>query len=447
MATETHTPSLECIEGKDDFLTIPILLNQPLTIGYDANGGKSQQIKELNADQGTLVFSWDGVRLLMDPKTILEVRVNGKKINTQVEIFSTDVIRLGDSIWRVNFPVKEPLSLDDKLFKPDSLHRFTGLEKLENFKLTEIFSEVFKRKTAQDMEDQLLTGTTRHRPDLMDFDIRWAKPWLFSRFLFITMILGIVMYVAFKWFNNPLMLPGVLFIGTFAMPLSVLIFFMEMNTPRNISIFNIISAVFAGGVVSLVVTLIFFDRFAILSDLLGASSAGIIEELAKLLIVIAVFGRNKTFSWAQNGMLLGSAIGCGFAAFESAGYAFVQLFEQQEGLANFTSSIILRGALAPFTHIIWTANAAAALWYVKGEKTFSPSMLFDKFFLRIFVSSMLLHMIWNAPILLFPIPVFLDLKFLLLGLIGLSISMRLIQKGLKQIQDARQLEIDRLASS
>lgn len=110
MATETHTPSLECIEGKDDFLTIPILLNQPLTIGYDANGGKSQQIKELNADQGSLVFSWDGVRLLMDPKTILEVKVNGKKINHQVEIFSTDVIRLGDSIWRVNFPVKEPLS-------------------------------------------------------------------------------------------------------------------------------------------------------------------------------------------------------------------------------------------------------------------------------------------------------------------------------------------------
>ena len=231
------------------------------------------------------------------------------------------------------------------------------------------------------------------------------------------------------------------------MPLSVLIFFMEMNTPRNISIFNIISAVFAGGVVSLLVTLVFFDRFAILSALLGASSAGIIEETAKLLIVIGVFGKNKSFRWGQNGMLLGAAIGCGFAAFESAGYAFVQLFEQQGGLENFTSSIILRGSHAPFTHIIWTANAAGALWYVKGEKAFSPSMLFDKFFIRIFVSSMLLHMVWNAPILLFPIPLFVDLKFLLLGLIGLSISMRLIQKGLKQIQDARQEEIERLAAS
>jgi RsiW-degrading membrane proteinase PrsW (M82 family) len=447
MSTETLNPSLECIEGKDDFLVIPIPLHNRLIIGYDSNGGQAHPIKELYPDQGTLVFQWDGARLIMEPLTVLELKVNGKKITNRVEIHSSDVIRLGDSIWRVNFPAKEPLSLDEKLFKPDSLHRFTGLGKLENFKITEIFSEVFRRKSSQDMEDQLLTGTSRHRPDLMDFDIRWAKPWLFSRFLTVTILLGIVMYIAFKWFNNPLMLPGVLFIGTFAMPLSVLIFFMEMNTPRNISIFNIISAVFAGGVLSLVVTLIFFDRFAILSTILGASSAGIIEEIAKILVVIVIFGKNKSFRWAQNGMLLGAAIGCGFAAFESAGYAFVQLFQQENGLASFTSNIILRGSHAPFTHIIWTANAAAALWYVKAERAFSPSMLFDKFFIRIFISSMLLHMVWNAPFLLFRIPVFLDLKFMILGIIGLSISMRLIQKGLKQIQDARQQEIDRLAAS
>ena len=118
-----------------------------------------------------------------------------------------------------------------------------------------------------------------------------------------------------------------------------------------------------------------------MSQLLGASSAGIIEEAAKIIIVFMVFGRNKTLKWGQNGMLLGAAIGCGFAAFESAGYAFMQLLNQQ-GLPTFTDNILLRAAHAPFTHIIWTANAAAALWFVKGERKFSPVMLFKGFPLK-----------------------------------------------------------------
>jgi RsiW-degrading membrane proteinase PrsW (M82 family) len=368
-------------------------------------------------------------------------------VDQPTEIRPADVIRLGDSIWRVHFPGSTTPALDAALFKPDSLHKMTGLEKLENVRVTDIFRDVFRRKSAQDMEDQLLTGTSRHRPHLLDFDIGWARPWLFSRFMFITIVLGIILYMTMRMFNNPLLIPGVMFIGTFAMPLSVLIFFMEMNTPRNISIFHIISAVFAGGVASLVVTLFFFRQFSFLSQLMGASSAGIIEEAAKIIIVFMIFGRNKTLKWGQNGMLLGAAIGCGFAAFESAGYAFMQLLNQQGGLPTFTDNILLRAAHAPFTHIIWTANAAAALWFVKGERRFNPAMLFNGFFIRVFVSSMLLHMIWNAPFLIFPIPLFMDLKYLLLGMLGLSISMRLIQKGLKQIQEERQVEINRLAAS
>lgn len=440
-------PHLECIEGKDDFLTIPLPSGMSHFIGHHPEGQPSTTIKELLPEQGGIGFHWDGAKLMMEPRTVAPLKINGRPVDQPTEIRSADVIRLGDSIWRVHFPGSATLALDAALFKPDSLHKMTGLEKLENVRITDIFRDVFRRKSAQDMEDQLLTGTSRHRPHLLDFDIGWARPWLFSRFMFITIVLGIILYMTMRMFNNPLLIPGVMFIGTFALPLSVLIFFMEMNTPRNISIFHIISAVFAGGVASLVVTLFFFRQFSFLSQLMGASSAGIIEEAAKIIIVFMVFGRNKTLKWGQNGMLLGAAIGCGFAAFESAGYAFMQLLNQQGGLPTFTDNILLRAAHAPFTHIIWTANAAAALWFVKGERRFNPAMLFNGFFIRVFVSSMLLHMIWNAPFLIFPIPLFMDLKYLLLGMLGLSISMRLIQKGLKQIQEERQVEINRLAAS
>lgn len=438
--------TLECIDGKDDFKVIPIPVNTELHIGH-IEGGKAVDIKELGKEDGYITFQCDGTTTLIKTGfTTKPVKINGVLVENPQLLKANDIIKIGTSIWRINYPAAVSV-LDEKLFKKDSLQSITGLEKLKDFKLSEIFNQVFKKKTARDMEDQLLTGTSRHQPDLIDLEINWARPWLFSRFLFITVILGILMYVAMNIYNNPLMLPGVMFIGTFAMPLSVLIFFMEMNTPRNISIFSIISAVFAGGVASLLVTLFLFDRFNILSEILGASSAGIIEETAKLLIVIGIFGRNKSLKWGQNGMLLGAAIGCGFAAFESAGYAFTQLLENKMNINAFSDNIILRGATAPFTHVIWTANAAAAFWFVKGDQSFSFSMLFNKFFLRILFSSMIIHMLWNSPLFLFPIPIFLDLKYLLLGIIGLSISMRLIQKGLKQIVEARQVEIERMAAN
>ena len=42
-------------------------------------------------------------------------------------------------------------------------------------------------------------------------------------------------------------------------------------------------------------------------------------------------------------------------------------------------------------------------------------MLGDMRFIRVLISSMVLHMTWNAEFGILPIPVFLDLKYLLLG--------------------------------
>lgn len=438
---------LECIDGRDDFLRIPLSPIVPNIIGNGPDGA-GRAVGEIPQDQGFLTFTIVEGRVLLEDGLIdgPELRVNGQPVEGNVMLGPEDIIRIGQSIWRVHMPANEAPKAAEK--KPDRLQSFVGLERLEDhFSLSDLFGEVFRRKSARDMEDQLLTGTSRHKPALLDFEIGWARPWLFARFLAVSIVLGLVMSYAMNRFDNPLMLPGIMFIGTFAMPLSVLIFFMEMNTPRNISIFRIISALFAGGVASLVVTLFLFERLSLLSDILGASSAGIIEESAKLAVVIILFGRDDSFRWGQNGMLLGAAIGCGFAAFESAGYAFHLLVQTDFSLEAFSQNIIMRAVHSPFTHIIWTANAAAALWFVKGDKPFSISMLRKRLFVRVFVSSMLLHMLWNAPLGVFPIPVFLDLKYLLLGMLGLSISLRLIQLGLRQIMDARRLEIERLANT
>ena len=78
-----------------------------------------------------------------------------------------------------------------------------------------------------------------------------------------------------------------------------------------------------GGILSIFIALVLFANTETLSNAFGASAAGIIEEPAKLgaLLILMRGGRIKKYPYILNGLLLGAAVGCGFAAFESAGYA------------------------------------------------------------------------------------------------------------------------------
>lgn len=318
----------------------------------------------------------------------------------------------------------------------DKFTNLIGLEQLEDFRLSHIFSEVFKKHTTEEMEEQLITGTTRHTPALSELEVGWARPWLFARSLGASAVLAFILYAGFEMFNNLNLIPGLIFVGSFAVPISTLIFFLEMNAPRNISIFKVMQLLFVGGIASLILALIFFNNFNFFSTYLGASAAGIIEESAKLLIVAWLMGSQQRYKWILNGLLLGAAVGTGFAAFESAGYAFRYVLDG--GVTVGGEIILLRGLLAPFMHIVWTANAAAALWMVKGDKPFQLEMLQAPAFLRIFLSMVVIHMLWNAPFGLIRLPIVQDLKFVLLGILAWIICFRLVQKGLRQLNKARQ---------
>lgn len=318
-------------------------------------------------------------------------------------------------------------------------NQLLGLEDLQDFRLGKIFSEVFSKHTLEDMEEQLITGTSRHTPSLSEIEIGWARPWLFARLLAISIALAVILYTGFDMFNNVIMVTGLLFVGTFAVPLSVLLFFLEMNVPRNVSIFMVTQLLFVGGLASLLVSILLFNRFDFIQSYLGASAAGIVEETAKLLIVIGLTARTTRYPWILNGLLFGAAVGTGFEAFESAGYAFGRILNN--GVDVGVSTIITRGLQAPFCHIMWTANAAAALWLVKKDQPFSWNMVQQPAFLRIFISSVALHMIWNAPFTVMSLPFGLDVKDLILGVIGWAITFRLIQAGLKQLNKARQEEV------
>jgi len=258
------------------------------------------------------------------------------------------------------------------------------------------------------------------------------------------------------------MVPGLMVIGSFAVPLATLVLFWELNTPRNVSFVQVLMLVCMGGVISLFVTHL-VDDIANLGWL-GHAGAGIEEEIAKLLAVVLVVSKTR-YKYILNGLVFGAAIGCGFAALETAGYSLYNGFlkdylrfllahldvlarvnpanpnalnavidaASQHGYSSMFGIIEFRSYLAPFGHIAWTAISAGALWQVKGGKPFHINMLLNPVFLRKFSVPVLLHMAWDAPLLNFNGALFYA-KYAGLGVIAWYMAFVLVQQGLRQIR-------------
>ena len=299
-------------------------------------------------------------------------------------------------------------------------------DKLEGFSLREFFSEVFKKRETNEVDDYFVVGTSRTTPSILDVPTSWPKPWFFLRVLVFLALVYLGFYFAFQQFGNPKLIPGLIMMGSLAVPLATVILFFELNVPRNISFNRVLMLVASGGIVSLFVALVGFS----VSDLgwLGASQAGIVEEIGKLLAVILV-ARSFKGKYILNGLLYGAAVGAGFAFFESAGYAFE--FLEKSGKKDVMFDVIqVRAFLTPFGHVAWTAIAAGALWRVKGEQPFQLHMLFDGSFLKTMAIPVLLHMTWDSP---FTSP--FDIHLIVLGVIGWFVVFGLVQQGLRQIRD------------
>ena len=311
---------------------------------------------------------------------------------------------------------------------------FAGLEKLEGFSLRDLLADIFKHHNKEDVENFFTVGTITTTPTIEQVDTTWPRPWIFFRALSFSAIVYFLFNVAWETFKNINLIPGLLAIGTVAVPVSALIFFFEVNVRRNVSLYFILRLVMLGGVLSLIFSLILFELPLANIQFLGASIAGLIEEPGKLLALL-VIARSTKYGYKINGLLMGAAIGAGFAIFESMGYAFrALLITTDKGFM--TDVILLRGVLSPFAHIAWTAICGAALWRVKGNNSFSFGMLANGKFWHLFLVPVILHMVWNAK---FSLPY--HLKNIGLGLIAWIIILALIQEGLKEI---RQEKVDAL---
>jgi len=307
---------------------------------------------------------------------------------------------------------------------------WAGVERLEGFKLSDVFSEALKKHSREEVEEYFTVGTRSTTPPISLINTNWPKPWVFLRTFIAAALIYFLFVGAWNEYQNENLIPGLIMMGSFAVPLSALIFFFEMNALKNVSLYQVLRLLFVGGITSIIISLFFFSKTDNTQlDSLGASVAGLVEEPGKLLALFLVINIPR-FKYTLNGLLFGAAIGTGFAAFESMGYALRTGFEV--GSEGMLSNIMVRGMLSPFSHIIWTAMCGAALWRVKGDKPFKLQMLTDPKFYRIFFMAVIMHMIWNSGL---KLPLYS--KYILLGVIGWIVIFALIQSGLKQIRDEK----------
>lgn len=297
----------------------------------------------------------------------------------------------------------------------------TFFKRAEGGKLgfSDIFSDVFRHHTKEENARLFLAGTPLTTPDEASMLSKWLKPYLFARIF----LVGIVLIIAGIAMNNGLIIPFIFMAGSFLMPIVGMIFFWEMNIPRNISFSTVLLMFLAGGILSLVFTHILSMFYLVDSRVTLYISVGIGEEVAKILAA-AVWLRKKNTKYVLSGMLVGAAVGAGFSAIESAGYNIVK------GHWDFVQ-LLLRAFYAIGCHVSWTAIATGMLVWVKKDEELSVKHLLNPAFLGALAFSAGTHAIWDlytgAALSSFPIT---------FNILIAWVAYMIMKKGVNQVVEA-----------
>ncbi|MBP5622714.1 MAG: PrsW family intramembrane metalloprotease, partial [Thermoguttaceae bacterium] len=131
-----------------------------------------------------------------------------------------------------------------------------GGEGKVDLRLGDLFSQVFKRHSQDEADELFICGTKYTTPTPDKISSSWPKPWLFSRVAVILLATFYILLACFDVFENEFAIPGIMFVGSLAIPFSTLIFLFEINAPRNVSIFRVVNVFILRGSASLFVTLI-----------------------------------------------------------------------------------------------------------------------------------------------------------------------------------------------
>ena len=191
--------------------------------------------------------------------------------------------------------------------------------------------------------------------------------------------------------GNPNLIPTLVLLGSFLVPVSFVVWAFGRRHSGELTAELLFSTFVTGGVLGVLAASLLESYLLNPSPLLFVG-VGLIEEAAKL-VALAFLTRRLAHKYARDGLILGAAVGFGFAAFESAGYAFTALFtERGLSLMQLVQTELLRGLLAPVGHGLWTAILGGVLFSSSGRRHFA---LTGRLLLA-YLGVSLLHALWDS---------------------------------------------------
>jgi RsiW-degrading membrane proteinase PrsW (M82 family) len=194
--------------------------------------------------------------------------------------------------------------------------------------------------------------------------------------------------------GNVNLVPTIILVGSFLVPVTFVAFAFR-RADAVITTQRIFSAFVYGGVLGVLGASILESALLTNMSSWGYLAIGAIEEGVKL-AALWLLARRLPFYTPRDGMVLGAAVGFGFAAFESAGYAFNALFTSSGlSLLNLVETEALRAVLAPVGHGLWTALLGGVL-FAAAARSRSGRPRPDLPLLGWYAVVVLLHALWDA---------------------------------------------------
>jgi len=191
---------------------------------------------------------------------------------------------------------------------------------------------------------------TRHRRAWIRIFLAGLALWVAT--VFVTFLTG-----------NPNLVPTVILLGSFLVPVTFVAYAFEHRASDVLTEQSIFVAFVYGGVLGVLGASILEVPLAGQESPLAYIGVGLIEEFCKLAALWLVARRLHQYR-TLDGIALGAAVGFGFAAFETAGYAFNALFTMRGlSLVNVVETEVLRGILTPVGHGLWTGILGGVLFH------------------------------------------------------------------------------------
>jgi protease PrsW len=161
--------------------------------------------------------------------------------------------------------------------------------------------------------------------------------------------------------QNPNLVPTIILLGSFLVPVTFVTYAFA-HAGQVVTAQRILTAFVYGGVLGVLGASLLEAEFLKSPSAGTYLYVGLIEEAVKLAALWLLARRLPRYTM-RDGIVLGATVGFGFAALESAGYAFNALFTSNGlSLLNLVETEVLRGILAPVGHGLWTAILGGTLF-------------------------------------------------------------------------------------